>query len=207
MGARVALVEDHAGTRAAIVQSLLEARGPVVLVDAFADGEAFLESPVRSQVDVALIDLGLPGASGCEVIRRLSRESPTLKTIALTVFEDEDTVFAALESGARGFLLKDEPIERLVCAIEDVLCGRRPLSAGVTRFFIDQALRFSTKVQLTDRETSLAHALANGASYAECAEHFGIALGTVQDHVKRIYRKLDVSSKRELRLWVEHNAP
>lgn len=160
---------------------------------------------MRESVDVVLVDLALPGVSGAEVIRTLAREVSGAKVIALTSFDDEESVFEALSAGAHGFLLKDEPVDRVIQAISDVLSGLRPLSSGVTHFVIDQALRFASRISLTDRETEVAVSLAEGTSYAECGERFGIAIGTVQDNVKRIYRKLGISSKRELRLWVEQS--
>ncbi len=175
----------------------------VEFLGAFENGETFLESPVRKSADVVLLDLGLPGVSGTEVIRTLAREASAAKVLALTVFDDSETVFAALNAGAKGFLLKGEPIDRVIQAMRDILNGRLPLSSGVTHFFVDQALRFASRIVLSPRETRVAVSLSEGASYAECSEELGITLGTVQDYVKRIYRKLGVTSKRELRLWVE----
>jgi DNA-binding NarL/FixJ family response regulator len=203
---RIALVEDHAATRTAMEQNLRDYSGRVELLGAFADAEAYLASPVRERVQVALVDLGLPGMDGCALIGALSREAPDARMIALTVFDDEDTVFDVMSAGACGFLLKDEPADRLVRAVEEAASGMHPLSSRVTRFLIQEVVRRVPKVLLTERETELAQALSDGASYADCAERMGIALGTVQDYVKRIYRKLDVNSKQELRHWMLQNA-
>jgi DNA-binding NarL/FixJ family response regulator len=203
---RAALVEDHADTRAAIAQTLARFPDRVDLLGTFADAEAFLASDVRSRVQVALIDLGLPAMSGCELISALRRDAPDACAIALTVFDDEETVFAAMTAGASGYLLKDEPSDQLVRAIEDAACGRNPISSRVTSFLIQEVVRRVPKVLLSDRETEVARALSSGLSYAECGERLGIQLGTVQDYVKRIYRKLDVHSKQEVRRWVEQSA-
>jgi DNA-binding NarL/FixJ family response regulator len=196
---RVGFVEDHAATRTAIARVIENYSDRIERVETFASGEAFLESDLC--FDAVLVDLGLPGISGSHLIRKLVREAPALKSIAFTVFGDDANVLAALEAGASGFLLKEETPDRLVRAIEEASLGLRPLSSNVTRCLIDRALRFSPRITLSPREEELARALADGSSYVQCSERLGIRLGTVQDYVKNIYRKLDVRSKRELRLW------
>lgn len=200
MPLRVALVEDHAGTREALVHGLADHPERVQVVGVFASGEGFLGA--EPDADVVLVDLGLPGMSGVQVIGAVTRERPAMRSVALTIFDDEDTVVEALAAGAGGFLLKDEPIDRVLSAIEEVTWGGRPLSSAVAGFLIERALRFSPPVILTEREAEVAEALAAGLSYADCGRMLGIATSTVQDFVKRIYKKIDIRSKRELRLWL-----
>ncbi len=203
---RIALVEDHEGTRVALRDTLRGYPTRIEVVAAFADGESLLRSSLRRLLDVAVVDLGLPGLSGGETIRALSAELPAVHCVALTVFEDEESVLDVMRAGAYGYLLKDEPDERLISAIEEAAVGSHPLSSRIAGFLIAEARRSPPKIVLTDREEQVARALAEGASYLECADRLGIALGTVQDHVKRIYRKLDVGSKKEVRLWLERRA-
>lgn len=198
---KVALVEDHAATRRELV-ALLETVPSVALVGVFADAESLLRSPARDEIEVALLDLGLPGMSGADAIRALAEKAPGVRTIALTVYDDEATVLAAIRAGAYGYLLKHEPTEWLVRAIDEAMAGGNPISSRVAGFLIARARIAPPPIALSDREHELAAALAEGLSYAECAERMGVALGTVQEYVKRLYRKLEVNSRSEVREWV-----
>lgn len=200
---RLGVVEDHERTRANLLTLLSEYSDRLDVVAGFPDAPTFMRSEVKESLDVVLVDLGLPGIGGAELIRSITVQHPKLRAIALTVFNDAENVLDALASGARGFLLKDEPVEALLRAIDDVVTDKIPLSSNITRFLVDEVLPGHLRVQLTDRELEVAKALAAGASYAECASTLGITVGTVQDHVKRIYRKLDVTTKRELQLRLE----
>jgi DNA-binding NarL/FixJ family response regulator len=203
---RVALVEDHAATRDALVTELSDFSDRLQLVAAFADARVFLRASSTLRVDVVLVDLGLPSLSGTEAIEALARTMPNVRAIALTAFSDEKSVVEAIRAGAYGYLLKDEPIERLVRAIEEAAAGENPVSSRVAGFLIARARRAPPPVALSDRETELSVALADGLSYAECGARMGVTLGTVQEYVKRLYRKLDVNSRKEVREWVELNA-
>lgn len=203
---RVVLVEDHAPTRGATTRMLADFGARVVLLEAFPDGEACLRSQVTGTADVALVDLGLPGMSGADVIAALAQSTPRVRALALTAFDHEKSVFQALGAGAFGYLLKDEPPERIVRAIEEAAEGAHPISARVAGFLVSHARGSLSSIQLSGREDELAMRLSEGLSYAECAGRMGISLGTVQDYVKRLYRKLDVNSRREVREWVERRA-
>ncbi|MGQ0504353.1 MAG: response regulator transcription factor [Myxococcaceae bacterium] len=204
MPSKSPLIEDHAGTRDALVASLGDFSYRISVVGAFADAASFLSAQKVNPVDVALVDLRLPGMSGNELIRALSEQpEPKIRVIALSAFADDQSVFEALRAGAHGYQLKDEPPERLVRAVEEAASGAHPLSSRITGFLVSQARHIPAPVALSNREEELAVALAEGLTYAECSERMGIAIGTVQHYVKRVYRKLDVSSKREVREWVK----
>ncbi len=203
---RVALIEDHTGTRNAFMQVLGDFKTRVELVTTAPHAEDFLKRFKALDLQVVLVDLNLPGVSGIELIRGLSESSPQLRSVALTTFEDETTVVDAVRAGAHGYLLKDEPPERLVRAIEEAAAGEHPVSSRVAGFLLLHARRAPPPVALSDREEELATALAEGLTYSECAPRMGIGLGTVQDYVKRIYRKLDINSKKEVREWVARYA-
>jgi DNA-binding NarL/FixJ family response regulator len=200
---RLALVEDHDATRAELTASFASHPDHVRLVAAFPDAESLLASPALAQIDVALIDLGLPGMGGAEGIRRLADMVPRVRALALTAFDDEANLFAALSSGAYGYLLKDEPIERVIRAAVEAAAGEHPISSRVAGFLISRAQSAPRPAALSDREEELAALLAQGLGYAECAARMQIALGTVQDYVKRLYRKLDVGSRKEVREWLQ----
>ena len=203
---RVAIVEDHAASREALLDDLSDFPGRLEVAAAFADARAFMRASSTLRIDVVLVDLGLPCMSGTEAIEALARTMPNVRSIALTAFSDEKSVVEAIRAGAYGYLLKDEPIERLVRAIEEAAAGENPVSSRVAGFLIARARRAPPPVALSDRESELSVALADGLSYAECGARMGVTLGTVQEYVKRLYRKLDVNSRREVREWVELNA-
>ena len=125
--------------------------------------------------------------------------------MALTVFDDASSVFDAIGAGAVGYLLKSEPLDRVLSAISEAADRQHPVSSRVAVYLLTQ-VRPPTTSPLSDREHELASALAEGLSYSDCASRLGIALGTVQHHVKSIYRKLDVNSKQEVRTWVQRYA-
>ncbi|HVJ93897.1 MAG TPA: response regulator transcription factor [Labilithrix sp.] len=205
---RLALVEDHDATRAALADSLMEHRERVDLVATFRDAESFLASRAVPQIDVTLMDIGLPGMSGIDATRQLVDRSPRVRVLALTAFDDEANLFAALASGAYGYLLKDEPTGRVVSAIEEAAAGEHPISSRVAGFLITRARRGPPPVALSDREEQLATMLAEGLTYAECSARMQVSLSTVQEYVKRLYRKLDVNSRKQVREWVElHRRP
>ncbi len=200
---RIAIVEDHEATRLELVASFAAVESRVRLVAAFEDAESFLDSPLLAQVDVALVDLGLPGTSGVDAIRLLEEKAPRIRAIALTAFDDEASLIEALSAGAFGYLLKDEVIERVIAAVEEAALGEHPISSRVAGFLVSRARTVPRPVALTDREEALGAALAEGLSYAECATRMQIALSTVQHHVKNLYRKLEVSSRNEVREWMK----
>jgi DNA-binding NarL/FixJ family response regulator len=205
-GIAVAIVEDHPATREALVQSLADHSDRVRVVTAVADGKSLFASLRLRAVEVALVDLGLPEIDGIEVIRTLGELAPAVRAVALTSFDDDQTVLDAIRAGAHGYLLKDEPVERLVRSIEEAAQGSHPISSRVAGYLITHARRAPPPVELSEREEQLAVLLAGGLTYAECSDQMGIALGTVQDYVKRVYRKLDVSSKKAVREWVTRYA-
>jgi DNA-binding NarL/FixJ family response regulator len=200
---RVALVEDHDATREELVLALGRFAERLDLVEAFGQAEAFLASPALESVDVALVDLRLPQQTGVELIRRLAETHPQIRAIALTAFDDEQTVIDVLQAGAFGYLLKDESMVRIVSAVEEAAAGEHPVSSRIAGFLVSRLRADQPSISLSARETQLARELAKGRTYGECAAAMDIGIGTVQDHVKSLYRKLRVRSRAEVRTWVE----
>lgn len=198
----MALVEDHDGTRQALAQLVLDFPAQLSLAGAFADAASLLKVLDRTRFDVALVDLRLPGMTGHALIEELGTRAPHVRCVALTAFDSEQDVIDAVRVGAYGYLLKDEPQARIVQAIADAAVGAHSVSSRVAGFLFAHTRRAPAPVALSDREEELATLLASGLSYAESAERMKISVGTVQDYVKRLYRKLDVNTKKEVREWV-----
>jgi DNA-binding NarL/FixJ family response regulator len=196
---RVLLVEDEPQIRKSVDELLR--RDPAIETVVAARGRDALAHATRAAPDVALVDLGLPDLPGIEVIAALRRIAPASTAVVLTVFDDASTILAALRAGARGYLLKSTPPERVVPSLREARAGGMPLAPAVASLVVEHLLRGEAVVAeeepLTARETELLGLLARGATYAECATALGIGVGTVQGYVKSIYGKLDVSSKAE----------
>ncbi len=157
---------------------------------------------------VALIDLGLPDAPGVELIRALTASKPSVRCLAFTVLADRDSVLEAVSAGAVGYLLKDDSPERLATQLVDCVQGNAPVSSGIAGYLLDACRSGSPSAgllaTLTARETEVLSLIARGTSYQQCADQLGIGLGTVQTHVKAVYRKLDIGNKAEAAAWAVH---
>lgn len=149
--------------------------------------------------DIALVDLGLPDASGVAVIRELVQRCPKTPIMVVTVANDEDKVLEAIRAGATGYLLKGDTTLSVTRAIEQLLKGIHPISPALAGYFLKLAGRETCTVdsatrRLTPRELDLLRQFARGKSYNEAAQEMGISLTTVQTHTRNLYRKLGVRS-------------
>ena len=151
--------------------------------------------------DVALVDIGLPGMSGIEGIRRLKEKHPRLAVLMLTVYEDDRRIFEAMCAGASGYLLKKTPPARLLEGVREVLDGGAPMSPQVARkvvaLFRDVQPPSRAEHNLTPHETRLLKMLVDGHNYKTSATELGVSVNTVRFHMRSIYEKLQVHSKSE----------
>ncbi len=198
-GIRVALVEDQADQAAALLEVLRAAPGLVVVGHCLEADQAIADLPGQ-RPDVVLVDIGLPGRTGIELVAILREQLPQAKFLILTVIDRAEEVFAALAAGASGYLLKKNARERLGRAVQEVHEGEMPLSVPVARLVLahfQERPVTPPPSSLTHREREVLDALAQGLTYKETGEKLGIALGTVQTHVERIYEKLHVRTRLE----------
>jgi DNA-binding NarL/FixJ family response regulator len=176
-------------------------------------GEAF---------DVALVDLGLPDGTGIDVVQALHRQQPRCMAVVVTIFDDDEHLFPALQAGAFGYLLKDQAREALVAQLQRIASGEPPLSPPIARrvlsFFGQNAAGRAPAApsasapvsaqpappagmaRLTEQETVVLQRVAKGYTLPEIAQQLGLSRHTIAEHVKHIYRKLDVSSRAEAAL-------
>ncbi len=163
--------------------------------------------------DVAMLDLGLPDGSGGEVVQALREKQPEAQSVVVTIHEDDDHLFPALQAGAFGYLLKEQSREQLSEQLQRISQGEPPLSPSIARrviqYFTTQARQqqhmsepdnVTPHVQLTDRENEVLLRVAKGFTLPEIGVQLNLSRHTIADYVKQIYRKLNVSSRAEAAL-------
>ena len=197
---RVALVEDKRLIREGL-GAILDRSDGLRCVGTYASVEQALPALENAPCDVLLLDIHLPGMSGVEGVSVVKERFPETKVLMLTVFEDEDKLFASIRNGASGYLLKKTPPAQIAEAVRQARDGGSPLSPEVARRMVDHFRRSAAPARpessLTDQERELLKRLAEGHSYQACADLLGISINTVRDHVRRVYEKLQVHSKSE----------
>ena len=205
MSITVGIVEDDEQLRIG-TQAILNGSQGFFCDLVFANAERALPALLKMPVDVVLMDIRLGGKDGIWCISELRRCSYPGEILVLSVFDDDDIVFDALQKGASGYLLKDSQPIVLLDAIREVHAGGSPMTASIARkvlrHFRDlRAPVRSSKLDerlLSPREKELLEEVMRGSKYIEIAEALGISLNTVKGHVRSIYEKLQVSSRAEL---------
>ena len=200
MGTTVAIVEDHADLSESWAQ-LLEAAPGYRCVCVCDTAEQALQEIPRHQPDVVLMDINLPGLSGIECTERLKAKMPGVQVLVLTVYEETERIFRALQAGASGYLLKRTTPERLLEAIQEVKQGGSPMTPEVARKVVQSFRKPAgaevSEADLTPREEQILRLLAEGYVTKEIASELGISFFTAQNHLKKIYEKLHVHSRTE----------
>jgi DNA-binding NarL/FixJ family response regulator len=197
---RVAIVEDKAEVREGLALLINDSPG-LWCVGAWRTMEDALEAVARALPHVALVDIDLPDMSGIEGVRCLKQRYPNLHLLMLTVYGDDDRIFAAMCAGACGYLLKKTPPDRLIESLREIVAGGAPMSPEVARRVIELFRRFrpseNATYGLTPQETRLLNLLAQGHHYKTAAAQLNISIHTVAFHLRSIYEKLHVHSKSE----------
>ena len=187
------IVDDHPLVRAGLRARLLAERWIAEVVEA-GDGAEALEALQDQPPDLMLADLSMPGMNGIELLRRMRELRLDTPVIALSMFNHREYVIAAVRAGARGYVLKDGPLDEIVDAVREVIAGRQYFSRPVA----DLALGVPDgEPQITDREREVLLLVAHGRSNKEAARELGISVRTVEAHRLSIRRKLVVEASRE----------
>jgi len=197
----LAIVEDDPRIREAL-SSLITFDEGLSLLCQCPSAEAALEELPALTPQVAIVDIGLPGINGIELVRQLAPDMPGTQFMMYTVHDSDQRVFEALKAGANGYLLKNASTERIRKAVYELVQGGAPMSTAVARRVIDhfrpiQERNEQHEEPLTPREYEVLAMLAEGLTYKEIAERLGIATSTVGQHVHAIYRKLHVQTRTE----------
>ncbi len=197
---RVLIADDHPLFRDGL-RALLNSIPQTKMVGEAANGEEVLEQAAALQPDVILMDIQMPGLNGIEATQRILQTNPDIGIIVLTMFEDDDSVFAAMRAGARGYILKGADQTEILRAIGAAARGEAlfgaPIAKRLIRFF--SAPRPSPSDQavpaLTEREREVLDLMAQGLSNVEIAERLVISPKTVRNHTSNIFNKLRVTDR------------
>lgn len=198
---RISVIEDSADFNRALEMMINGTEG-LDCLSSFTDGEtACLEIP-HNPPDVVLVDIGLPGMNGIECIRRLAADVPRLQFLVLTIKDQEDEIFGALQAGASGYLLKISSPFEILKGIRELYDGGAPMSANIARKVVRHFRKSESEANpfdeiLTAREQEILQLLSRGKFYKEIAAELGISIETVKSHCHNIYKKLHVASRTE----------
>lgn len=196
----LALVEDDPEVRALLTQYFGQQPDMRLTVVAASAEELLRELAVAHPPQIALLDLGLPGMSGLDLLTTLRARFPQTDVIIQTVFDDTDRIYQALCNGASGYVLKNAPLEQYREAIVEVSQGGAYFSRAVARRVL-QHFKPTPQTRpevLSERERDVLQALVDGLSDKQVAERLHLAHATARTHVRNIYRKLQINSRSEL---------
>ncbi len=210
----ILLLEDLPEIRAWLKALAIQVFPDAVVTEASRIHDA-MQLVAAQSFDLAMLDLGLPDGSGVEVVQALRDKQPDAQSVVVTIHDDDDHLFPALQAGAFGYLLKEQTREQLAEQLHRISQGEPPLSPSIARrviqYFTAQARMapvgkntgndsVTPHVQLTDRENEVLLRVAKGYTLPEIGQQLNLSRHTIADYVKQIYRKLNVSSRAEVAL-------
>ncbi len=204
---RILVLEDNPDTREWLLGLAAEAFPEAALCEAATLDGAWsqLDGP---PLQLALVDIGLPDGSGVELVTECARRGLSTHCVMATIYEDDQSLFEALRAGARGYLLKDQPRERLVAQLRAIEQGEPPLSPAVARRMMRHFSERSDATRLppgsgktlSAREEEVLALIARGYNRNDVALALGITANTAAGYIKNLYRKLEVSGRAEATL-------
>ncbi len=200
---KIMLAEDHVLVREG-TKEMLDREEDMEVVAEAGDGEEAVRLASEEDLDIVIMDIALPKLNGIEATKQIKEISPGTAVLVLTAYDDDEYVFALLEAGAAGYLLKDVSTDELVEAIRAVQAGESMLHPAIARKVVN---RFSLQVEggkeeapfeeLTERETEVLQLAGKGITNREIADSLSISHRTVQAHLSHIFNKLGVGSRTE----------
>jgi len=203
---KVMLVEDHVLVREG-TRELLDREQDIQVVAEAGDGEEAIWLASARHLDVIVMDIAMPKLNGLEATRRIKAANSQVAVLVLTAYDDDEYVFAFLEAGAAGYLLKDVSTNDLIKAIRAVYAGESVLHPAITRKVIDYFAQRTAKRRadeqqdlqehLTEREIQVLKLAARGMTNREIANDLSISARTVQVHLSNVFGKLGVGSRTE----------
>ncbi len=201
MSLRVAVADDHGIVREGL-GVLLSARDGYEVVGTAATGREAVRLAVTAHPDVLVMDIQMPDLTGIDATREITRVAPDVAVLMLTMFDDDESVFAAMRAGARGYVLKGAAPDNVIRAVAAVAAGEAIFGPGIARRALaylsrpptDDPARFP---ELTPREREVLGLIADGLGNAGIAARLGLAPATVGNHITSIFAKLRVADRAE----------
>lgn len=201
---RVLLADDHAVVRQGTRELLDREEGIDVVAEA-SDGKQAVQKAIKERPDVVVMDFAMPELNGIEATRQIKAVAPGIAILVLTAYDSDQYIFAFLEAGAAGYLLKDVRVDELVDAIQAVHAGESILHPAIARKVINRFAHREEETttihapldQLTERELEVLRMAAKGMSNREIAQKLTISVRTVQTHLTNIFNKMGVGSRTE----------
>jgi DNA-binding NarL/FixJ family response regulator len=196
----VSIVDDEKGLRESIGTFVNGSPG-FRCVSNYSNAEAALKGLPEDKPDVVLMDINLGGMTGIECVERLKAIAPRMQVLMLTVYEDTDQIFKALEAGATGYLLKRSSPTKLLQAIREIHAGGSPMSSSIARKVVASFQKSKQggekPTHLSPREEMVLNCLAKGLTYKQIADQLDISIDTIRTYLRRVYEKLHVQSRTE----------
>jgi DNA-binding NarL/FixJ family response regulator len=200
MSIKVAIVEDDEQVRENLAALIGETKG-FECAGTYRSGEQFLQTLPHRLPEVVLMDINLPGMSGVECVRQIKGIAQQVQVVMLTVYDDSERIFRALQMGASGYLLKRSSAGEILRAIEEVHRGGAPMTSYIARKVVQsfqrQGISEHPAENLSRRELDVLSYVARGYTNKEIADALGISAETVRGYLKTIYSKLQVRSRTE----------
>jgi DNA-binding NarL/FixJ family response regulator len=201
---RVLLVDDHQLVRAGL-ESLLDTVSDMTVVGAAADGIDAVDLAARTEPDVVLMDLSMPGLDGVEATRQIVGARPETFVVVLTSFSDRERILDALDAGAVGYLLKDAEPSELLRGIRAAARGESPLDPRAARTVLGARIERRAVRDLTDREREVLALVAKGLANKQIARSLGISERTVKAHLTSVFQRIGVTDRTSAALWAQRH--
>lgn len=193
---QVLLADDHAVVRAGI-RNAIESMQNITIAGEVGDGDALQQALDRQHIDLLLIDVTMPNFQPIVVIREIRMRFPDMKILVVSAYDDDIYVQGLLRAGVNGYHLKDQPLQDLQLAIERILTGKRWISSRLVDNLIKSPQPTLPVTPLTPRQCEILRLLEQGFDNRTIAQNLGLSIKTVENHLTRLYRQLNVNSRLE----------
>lgn len=199
---RVMLVDDHPLVRSGLTQ-VLDAHDGLIVVGSAAGGREAVDTVTDLAPDVVLMDVSMPGMDGITATRELLKRRPMTRVVMLTSYAEDETVLAALDAGACGYILKDAEPAEVVKAVFAAWRGEAPLASRAARVLLGARIRPRSEEKLTPREEEVLSLVGEGLANKQIARRLGISEKTVKAHLTNVFQSIGVESRTEAALWAQ----